>query len=150
MTVTSRLRNGRHGSYPGLAGAGGSLAWLLSGPPGIWAMCSSSTDRARLASTGERIPPCGTPAVLSRSAPSWPKMPAFTNALTRARTRLFAIHNLMGARRDVTLDDPLIGENRQIAGLGDRVMSATSGMETVVHGRKSASRIASHTSVKNA
>jgi len=31
------------------------------GPPGCWARCPSSTDRATLASTGERIPPCGVP-----------------------------------------------------------------------------------------
>jgi hypothetical protein len=68
-------------------------------------MCSSSPDRARLTSTGKN-PTLRQPLVLSRSAQSWPKMPTFTNALTRARTRLFAIHNLMGARRDVTLDDP--------------------------------------------
>lgn len=40
---------------------------------------------------GVIIPPCGTPVVLSRSAPSCPRMPAFRNALTRARTRLSAI-----------------------------------------------------------
>src|SRR5215813_11277826 len=35
-----------------LGAAGGRWLWVLPGPPGIWAMCSSSSDRARLASTG--------------------------------------------------------------------------------------------------
>jgi hypothetical protein len=32
-----------------------------------WAACSSSTDNAMLASSGDKIPPCGVPVLVSRS-----------------------------------------------------------------------------------
>ena len=51
-------------------------------------MYSSRTDRATLLSNGERIDPCGVPALFSRSDPVLTEDPAFRNAFTRARTRL--------------------------------------------------------------
>ena len=51
-------------------------------------MYSSRTDRATLLSSGERIDPCGVPVPVSLSTPSSVRIPAFRNALTRARTRL--------------------------------------------------------------
>lgn len=54
-------------------------------------MCSSRTDSATLDSSGDKIPPCGVPVVVSRSSRSSPRMPALRNAFTRARTRLSPI-----------------------------------------------------------
>ena len=60
------------------------------GPPGASAKCSSRTDSATLASSGERIPPWGVPVTLSLAVPISVRMPAFRNAFTSASTRLSA------------------------------------------------------------
>ena len=146
---TSRPRNGRDDSWADPGGAGWPAGFAAAaGPPGARAMCSSSTDRARLASSGERIPPCGVPVSLSpQRRRSWPRMPAFRNAFTKARTRLSPTRSrtrsiragcvdLVEARRDVALDDPLIGAGRQIAGLGDRVVSPPVRAEAVATRKK--------------
>src|SRR6266540_6923502 len=41
-----------------------------------------------LASSGDRMPPCGVPVSVPSSAPSTVRIPAFRNAFARARTRL--------------------------------------------------------------
>src|SRR6266496_5546799 len=44
-----------------------------------------------LASSGERIPPCGVPDVVSSRSPTFVMMPDFRNAFTSAQTRLSLI-----------------------------------------------------------
>ncbi len=44
-----------------------------------------------LANSGERIPPCGVPVIVSRLRPSSVRTPAFKNAFTQPRTRLSPI-----------------------------------------------------------
>ena len=96
--------------------------FIRAGPralPVPWAMCSSRTERATLLSNGERIDPCGVPALVSASVPSSVRMPAFRNAFTKARTRLSPIRlphpiheggmrNFVETGFDVALHDPLI------------------------------------------
>ena len=73
-----------------------------------------------LASSGERMPPWGVPVLVSRSMPSSERMPALRNAFTSPRTRLSptrrrtrsiraGVVDLVEARRDVTLQHPLVG-----------------------------------------
>jgi hypothetical protein len=50
------------------------------------AKCSSSCDRAMLASSGERIPPWGVPVIVSSCRPCSVSTPALRNALTSATT----------------------------------------------------------------
>ena len=44
-----------------------------------------------LASSGDKIPPCGVPVLVSRFRPSSVRTPALRNALTKPRTRLSEI-----------------------------------------------------------
>jgi hypothetical protein len=44
-----------------------------------------------LLSNGDKIDPCGVPALVSASVPSSSRMPALRNAFTKARTRLSPI-----------------------------------------------------------
>ncbi len=50
-----------------------------------------STLSAMLASSGDRMPPCGVPVAVSLRVCSSLRMPAFRNAFTSASTRLSAI-----------------------------------------------------------
>ena len=64
--------------------------WSPSSPPGCHGACrcSSSTDSAMLASSGDRMPPCGVPVSVSSTSPSSVRIPALRNALTSRSTRL--------------------------------------------------------------
>src|ERR1019366_8877025 len=90
--------------------------------------CSSSADRAILASNGERIPPCGVPVSVSSLSPSSVRTPDFRKAFTSAQIRLSLI---LARRRSVkavceisSKDSPtyyvLRGLARGIAGVGER------------------------------
>lgn len=102
---------------------------------GALAMYSSSVDRATLASNGDRIPPCGVPAVVSSRSRSSVRMPALRNAFIQAQnafvpdTTSHQVHqsrmvDLIETGLDVALDDPLIvtRSRRERAHLGHRVM----------------------------
>jgi hypothetical protein len=77
----------------------------------------------------ERIPPCGTPWSCRAAPLSWPKDAGLQERLDQGQDALVCDTQSHGACRDVPSTIPLIRANRQIASLGDRVMSATSGME---------------------
>ena len=95
--------------------------------------CSSRTERAMLASNGERIPPWGVPVIVSLSTPSSARMPAWRNAFTRRQDALVPdptshpVHkgrvvDLVEACRDVPFQHPLIGAGTEEVDLGDRVL----------------------------
>src|SRR4051812_49656421 len=54
---------------------------------------------AGLASSGERIPPCGVPVTVSSATPTSVRTPAFKKAFTSASTRLSAIRAAPGPSR---------------------------------------------------
>ena len=95
-----------------------------------------------LASSGDRIPPCGVPVGVSRSSPSSVRIPAFRNALTRARTRLsfdpstHPVHqgrvvDGVEARLDVRVQHPPVAPGAEQVDLGDRVLGPPPGPEPV-------------------
>ena len=51
----------------------------------------STTDKAMLASSGDKIPPWGVPVMVSRFSPCSVRIPARRNACTQFRTRLSAM-----------------------------------------------------------
>ena len=86
-------------------------------------MCSSSTDRATLASSGERIPPCGVPvsvssqrAVLAEDARLQERLHQSQDALVPDPSphpvHQGRMRDLVEAGFDVALDDPLVGAGR--------------------------------------
>ena len=105
-------------------------------------MCSSSTDRARLASTGDKMPTLRHPGVVVAQRPVLAEDPGLQERLDQGQDAFVGdppaepVHqgrmgDFVETCRDVALDDPLIGAGRQIPGLGDRVMSPPPGAEAV-------------------
>jgi hypothetical protein len=71
-------------------------AGLPASPLGWWGRLAPGevlVEHAQgdVGSSGDRMPPCGVPVIVSLTPPSWLRMPAFRNALTSTRTRLSAM-----------------------------------------------------------
>ena len=106
------------------------------------AKCSSSTERAMLASSGERMPPWGVPLLVSLVTPSSERTPACRNAFTSPTTRLSPIAtshpvhqgrvvDLVETGRDVTFEHPGIALGGEHVNLGNRVVSPATRAEAV-------------------
>ena len=66
------------------------LAHVHSGPSAAYlaVKCSSTTDSAMFASSGDRMPPCGVPAIVALETPFSERTPARRNAFTKPSTPL--------------------------------------------------------------
>ena len=105
-------------------------------------MCSSSTDRATLASNGDRIATLRHPGVVVAQRPVLAEDASLQERLDQGQDAFVAdslaqpvhqgrMRDLVETCRDVALDDPLIRAGRQIAGLGNRVLSPPPRAEAV-------------------
>ena len=107
-----------------IAGAAlGPLVVAGLGPPGELVMCSSRTDRATLLSNGDKIDPCGVPALVSRQFRSSPRMPGLQERLHQGQDALIpdarphpvheaGMRDLVEAGFDVSLNHPLATTGR--------------------------------------
>ena len=95
-----------------------------------------------LASSGERMPPCGVPVLVSRVMPSSDEDPGFQERLDQPQDALVAdasphpgqqrrMRDFVEARRDVAFQHPLVGVGRQHVDLSDRVVGSTLRAEPV-------------------
>ena len=122
------LSLGRHRRQPGCHGA---------------CKCSSSTDKAMLASSGERIPPCGVPVRLSCVFAELGEDPGLEERLhQRQHALVFDPRSAPGpsrrcgrsrskARLDVGLEHPLVAVGAEVMDLSDRVLRSPLGPEPV-------------------
>ena len=121
------------------------------------------TDRAILASNGERIPPWGVPvivvpadAVLGEDTGSQERLHQAQDALVPDPTSHPAhegrMVDLVEARFDICLEHPLVipSGRGEVVDLGDSVLGSALRAEAVLHGLKSASKIGSSTSFNDA
>ena len=95
-----------------------------------------------LASSGERMPPCGVPVSVSRLRPSSVRIPALQERLHQRQDALVPdpsphpahqgrVVDLVEARLDVALEHPLVGAGREVVDLGDRVLGPALRAEAV-------------------
>ena len=114
-----------------------------------------------MASSGERIPPCGVPVMLSLAVPLSVRMPAFKNAFTSASTRLSptrARTRSIRAECEISSKQAVMSPSSTHSYVLDarkRVSAMAScarrlGLKPYEHDTKSASKIGSSTSFKDA